>query len=138
MTLDRPPEPDISARGTALLACIMIGTAILGAKVTAERDPGPRKEYTAGSEEVNQKVNNVLVPRIERECLSTGRIDVEKFKQARRDILGNKELDVRVLCRQVKVSSDRVFTLQLENDTRFTRDGKLYSPTGNIATYKNK
>lgn len=138
MALDRPSESAVSAQGTALLTCIVVGVAALGAKVTADNGPGPRKMYTGGTEEVNRLVNDVLVPRIEAECLSTGLINVERFKRERREILGDKEMDVRALCQQVKVSSDRVFTLQLENKTGFTRDGKMYTPTGNIATSKRK
>ncbi|MCX6734212.1 MAG: hypothetical protein NTX63_05410 [Candidatus Peregrinibacteria bacterium] len=138
MALDRPSESGISVRATALLTCVVVGVAALGAKVTADDGPGPRKKYTGGTEEVNRLVNDVLVPRIEAECLSTGRLNVEKFKRERKEILGDKEQDVRALCRQVKESSDRVFTLQLENKTGFTRDGKIYNQTGNIATNKNK
>jgi|GEM_PF-6226672 len=138
MALDRPSESGINVRATALLTCVVMGVAALGTKVTADHQPGPRKKYTGGTEEVNRLVNDVLVPRIEAECLSTGRIDVEQFKRERKGILGDKEMDVRALCQQVKYSSDRVFTLQLEDETGFTRDGKLYIPTGSIAPSKKK
>lgn len=138
MALDRPSESAVGAQGTALLMCIVVGVTALGAKIAADREPSSRKMYTGGTEEVNRAVNDVLVPRIEAECLSTGRLDVERFKRERKEILGDKEMDVRALCQQVKYSSDRVFTLQLGNETRFTRDGKKYDKTGNISTSKKK
>lgn len=128
----------LNLKESAALATIVIGLSIAGAKVTESSGPGPRPEYSAGPEEVNKKVNNVLIGGAERACLTTGRIDGEKFKKERKDILGNKEGDVRALCAQVRNKSDRVFTLQIMDSTRYTRDGNIYFPTGNIVPVKDQ
>lgn len=122
----------LNIKETIALAGAVIAVSFAGMKLTERRGPGPRPEYTLGTEEVNRKVNSVLIGEAERECLTTGRLNEIKFKQDRRNILGNQEDDIHVYCKQVRNQSDRVFTLQIEDETRYTRDGKLYMRTGNI------
>lgn len=128
----------LNFKESAALAAIVIGLGITGMKITESSGPGPQPEYSAGSEEINKKVNDVLIGGAERECLTTGRIDGEKFKKERRAILNDKEGDVRALCAQVRNKYDRVFTLQIMDSTRYTRDGNIYFPTGNIVPVKDQ
>lgn len=122
----------LNLKETIMLTGALMGVSFAGMKLAERNGPGPRPEYTLGTEEVNRKVNNVLIGGAERECLTTGRLNGDKFKQDRRDILGTQEDDVRVYCRQVKDQSDRVFTLQIGDETKYTRGGNVYKKTGNI------
>ncbi len=122
----------INLKETVALTGALMALSFAGMKMAERNGPEPRPEYTLGTEEVNRKVNNVLIGGAERECLTTGRLNEIKFKQNRKDLLGNQEGDVRVWCKQVKDQSDRVFTLQIGDETKYTRGGNIYKKTGNI------
>lgn len=128
----------INAKDNILFASAIAVASFAGWSVTRRSEPGPRPQYTAGTSDINDRVNSELIDSAEQKCLMAGRINGDAFKQKRKEILGDNESDVRVLCRQVKYQTDNVFTLQIKEKTGYTRDGKTYFPTGNIIPYTKK
>lgn len=110
--------------------------SILGWQANESRGPGPRPQYTQGSPEVQKQVN-ALIGVAEQACLTSGTIDGENWTRKRYDLLREKAGTVRVLCQQIRSQKDRVFTVQIGDESRSTRDGQLYTPAAKIPAPRN-
>lgn len=119
-------------RGLAALALL----SFVGWQMGEAQGPGSRPQYVEGAPEVRQRVNE-LIGVAEQACLATGTIDGDEWKRQRRDILGEKAGSVRVLCKQVKNRTDRVFVVQIGEASRSTTDGQRYFPAEQIPTPRN-